>query len=160
MKQISELTQDELLQLDNQICFPLYATSKSMINAYRPFLEKLNLTYTQYIVMMVLWEVKDIAIRDLGHRLYLDSGTLTPLLKKLEAKGLLVRFRSKRDERVVNVVLTDKGLDLKNQAYSVPNDMLGEVDGLTMDELMELKQLLQKLHKSLEKHNKKLNPNK
>ena len=91
------------LRLDNQLCFPLYAASREIIRQYRPALDKLNLTYTQYITMMVLWEQTRISVKDLGARLYLDSGTLTPLLKNLEAKGYLRRERSKADERVLMV---------------------------------------------------------
>ena len=99
---LQQLSPDEMLQLDNQICFPLYATSKSMVAAYRPFLDRIGLTYTQYLVMMVLWShPKGLTVRALGDKLYLDSGTLTPLLKKLDAKGFIVRDRDYLDERVV-----------------------------------------------------------
>ena len=100
------------LKLDNQLCFPLYAASREVIRRYRPFLEELDLTYTQYITMMVFWEVGQINVKELGKRLYLDSGTLTPLLKSLEAKGYVNRSRSKSDERVLNVELTVAGEEL------------------------------------------------
>ncbi len=101
-------TYDEL-KLQNQLCFPLYACSKEIIRAYKPFLDELDLTYTQYITMMVLWEKKEMNVKTLGENLFLDSGTLTPVLKKLEAKGLLKRNRSKDDERNLLVTITSEG---------------------------------------------------
>ena len=95
---------DELLKLDNQLCFPLYAASKEIIRRYKPFLDELDITYTQYLVLLVLWEKDDILVKDLGARLYLDSGTLTPLLKKLEAKGYIQRKHTDKDERETYIV--------------------------------------------------------
>ena len=109
----------ESLKLENQICFPLYACAKEITRHYRPFLESLDLTYTQYITMMVLWEEKEINVKRLGERIFLDSGTLTPLLKQLEKKEYIVRGRSKDDERVLNVKITDKGLKLRDKALDV-----------------------------------------
>ena len=104
------------LSLRSQLCFPLYAASRETIKRYRPHLDKLGLTYTQYIVMMVFWEEKTQNVKQLGEKLYLDSGTLTPVLKTLEAKGYLVRSRSKEDERVLNVEITPAGEALKDEA--------------------------------------------
>ena len=111
------------LCLRSQLCFPLYAASREMIKRYRPHLDKLGLTYTQYIVMMVFWEEKTQNAKQLGEKLYLDSGTLTPVLKTLETKGYLVRSRSKEDERVLNVEITEAGEALKDEALTVPIEM-------------------------------------
>lgn len=110
----------EALKLDNQLCFPLYAVSKEIVKKYTPFLDKIGLTYTQYIAMMVLWEEKEITVKELGKRLFLDSGTITPVLKVLEKKGLVKRTRSDVDERVVNASLTEAGLSLREQAVDIP----------------------------------------
>ncbi|MBQ7103500.1 MAG: MarR family transcriptional regulator, partial [Anaerotignum sp.] len=99
----------DALKLRGQLCFPLYACAKETIRLYKPFLDELGLTYTQYITMMVLWEKKCLTVKELGKELYLDSGTLTPLLKKLEAKGYLIRERSKEDERNLFISLTEEG---------------------------------------------------
>lgn len=116
------MTENPLL-LERQLCFPLYACSRAMIKAYRPFLMKLGLTYTQYLVMLVLWSEKRIQVKELGSQLYLDSGTLTPLLKKMEANRLLVRERSAEDERVLFVRLTEHGEKLRKQAVDIPLQM-------------------------------------
>lgn len=113
----------DLLTLDAQLCFPLYACSREIIKRYRPFLEPLNLTYTKYIVMLVLWEEDGLGLKDIGERLFLDSGTLTPLLKSLEEQGLITRARDARDERNVVVSLTSKGKGLKESAKEVPLKM-------------------------------------
>ena len=111
------------LKLKNQLCFPLYAASREILRKYTPFLKELNLTYTQYIVMMVMWEEKTLTVGDLGKRLYLDTGTLSPLLKTMEEKGLIVRSRKKDDERVVTVSITADGEALRAKALSVPQKM-------------------------------------
>ena len=111
------------LRLDNQLCFPLYACSKEIIKRYKPFLEELDLTYTQYITMMVLWEKKEMNVKELGEHLYLDSGTLTPLLKKLESKGYITRSRMKTDERNVLIQITQAGEYLKEDAVHIPAEM-------------------------------------
>jgi DNA-binding MarR family transcriptional regulator len=111
------------LSLDKQICFSLYSASNAMGRAYQPLLKKLDLTYLQYIVMMVLWEDSTMNVKALGDKVHLDSGTLTPLLKRLEAKGLIVRARSKEDERVRIISLSDTGTALRQQAEQVPTDM-------------------------------------
>ncbi|MCQ2413078.1 MAG: MarR family transcriptional regulator [Sphaerochaetaceae bacterium] len=110
----------DVLKLDNQICFPLYACAKEVVRQYKPYLDELDLTYTQYIALMVLWEKGSVNVKELGERLYLDSGTLTPLLKNLEKKGYVTRSRSKEDERVLVVQLTQKGMDLREKAVEIP----------------------------------------
>jgi len=132
------------LRLENQLCFPLYAASREVIRHYRPHLDTLNLTYTQYITMMVLWAEREISVKLLGQRLYLDSGTLTPLLKSLEAKGYVTRTRSESDERVVLVRLTETGLALQEKALSVPAGMRLCIH-LTPEEAATLYKLLYKL---------------
>ena len=108
------------LKLENQLCFPLYACAKEVVRRYKPFLSELDLTYTQYIAMMVLWEEKEINVKDMGAKLYLDSGTLTPLLKKLESKGYINRERSDADERNLIITITESGEKLKDKAADVP----------------------------------------
>ena len=132
------------LKLDNQLCFPLYACSKEIVRMYKPLLDPLGLTYTQYITMMVLWEDGQSTVKELGERLFLDSGTLTPVLKKLEEKGYLTRERSKDDERNLIVNLTDKGLELRDEALSVPYSLASCVK-LTKEEAYTLYTLLRKL---------------
>ena len=111
------------LKLCNQLCFPLYACSREMIKLYKPWLDEIGLTYTQYITMMVLWEHKSMTVKMLGQELYLDSGTLTPLLKKLEDKGLVTRRRSDRDERNLIVTITEAGEAMKDAALHIPGEM-------------------------------------
>ena len=108
------------LKLENQLCFPLYACSKEMVKAYKPYLDELDLTYTQYITMMVMWEHKELKVKEVGKYLYLDSSTLTPLLKRLEEKGYITRRRSAEDERDLIVTITECGEALKEKASSVP----------------------------------------
>ena len=134
----------DALKLENQLCFPLYAASREVIKRYHPYLSALDLTYTQYIAMMVLWDVKKLTVKELGAKLFLDSGTLTPVLKSLESKGYIVRSRSKEDERVLNVEITDKGEQLKEQAVSIPAHVAGCVK-LDTQEALQLYQLLYKL---------------
>ena len=145
MEGLEEIKVEDMLKLENQLCFSLYVTSKEIVNAYRPYLEPLDLTYTQYIVMMALWEYKDMAVKELGHLLMLDSGTLTPLLKKLEAKGYLSRKRSKKDERVVMVILTAEGKALRERSMTVPQELTKSVKGFSVEDVRELKRLLRKL---------------
>ncbi len=134
----------DVLKLDNQLCFPLYAASREVIKLYRPHLEGLDLTYTQYIAMLVLWEEHSISVRDLGYRLHLDSGTLTPVLKSLEAKGLVKRYRCVSDERVLIVEPTAQGEELRDEALSVPQNMASCVK-LSGEESLQLYKLLYKL---------------
>ena len=136
------------LKLGNQICFPLYACSKEIIKKYKPFLDPLGLTYTQYITLMALWEENDVTVKALGERLYLDSGTLTPLLKKMEVQGLVIRERSPRDERNVCIRLTEKGLALKDKALAVPKQ-IGSCISLSNEEMTLLRQMLNKILKQL-----------
>ena len=110
----------EVLRLQNQLCFPLYAASREIVKKYTPILEKLDLTYTQYVTMMVLWEEEQISAKALGEKLFLDSGTMTPVLKALEKKELITRARSSEDERVLIVTITAKGMELREQALAVP----------------------------------------
>ena len=132
------------LKLDNQLCFPLYAASREVVQAYRPFLDELDLTYTQYITMMVLWEYGEISAKELGKKLFLDSGTLTPVLKSMEKKGFLTRTRSAEDERVLLVSVTEKGRQLREQALAVPGKVSGCIR-LTEKESRQLYQLLYKI---------------
>lgn len=134
----------ECLKLTNQLCFPLYACSRNVIKKYKPLLDRFDLTYTQYIVMMVLWEHDDINVKDLGEKLYLDSGTLTPLLKNLEGKGYISRVRNNVDERNLNVFLTDAGRKLKDEVITIPSE-IGKCVNLTEDEAKELYRLLYKI---------------
>lgn len=131
----------DMLKLENQLCFPLYACSKEIIRAYKPFLDEIDLTYTQYITMMVMWEKKEMNVKTLGENLFLDSGTLTPVLKKLESKGLLKRTRSKTDERNLLVTITKEGEELKEKAKEVPQK-IGKCIKLQENEAKELYRLL------------------
>ena len=135
---------EESLKLKNQLCFPLYACSKELIKRYKPLLDKLDLTYTQYIAMMVLWEYGSINVKNLGDMLYLDSGTLTPLLKKLESKGYITRNRDTADERNLIISITDSGKKLKNEAMGVPSE-ISKCVCLTEEEAIELYRLLYKV---------------
>jgi DNA-binding MarR family transcriptional regulator len=131
----------EKLKLGNQLCFPLYACAKEIIRKYKPYLDKIDLTYTQYITMMVLWEMKTVNVKTLGECLYLDSGTLTPVLKKLESKGYITRVRSSEDERNLVVTITEEGEELKDMALDIPSEMgacvnLGKEEGKMLYDLL------------------------
>ena len=141
---MSENERYEALRLDNQLCFPLYACAKEIVRRYKPFLDEIDLTYTKYIVMMVLWEEREINVKELGSRLYLDSGTLTPVLKRLEQKGLITRQRDDKDERVLIVSITKEGDELKDKAVEIPVKMAGCVS-LEPQDAAELYRLLHKL---------------
>lgn len=134
----------DVLKLENQLCFPLYACAKEIVRKYKPILDELDLTYTQYITMMVMWDKKELNVKELGENIYLDSGTLTPVLKKLEAKGYVKRIRSKDDERILLVILTEKGENLKQHALSIP-DKIGQCIDLESDDIITLRQLLNKM---------------
>lgn len=134
----------DCLKLKSQLCFPLYACSKEIIRKYKPFLDKFDLTYTQYITMMALWENESMNVRELGLVLFLDSGTLTPVLKKLESKGYIERKRSKEDERNLIVTVTEKGWKLREEALSIPESMSSCVN-LEPEEASELYRLLYKV---------------
>lgn len=138
------MTTDHHLKLDQQICFSLYAASREIIKLYKPILDPHRLTYTQYLAMMVLWEEEKITVKRMGKRLHLDSGTLTPLLKKLEAMGHVSRYRSPEDDRVVIVELTDQGSQLKQNMLDVPIQMASQVQ-LPIEEALQLKKQLDHL---------------
>ena len=141
---MEEKIYDEMLKLDNQLCFPLYAASRQVVSLYTPYLKELGLTYTQYIVFLVLWETDGIPVGELGRRLYLDNGTLTPLLKKLEAAGYLTRSRDTADERVVIVSLTGEGRALKEKAKEIPLK-IGTCINLSVNDAKALFEILRKL---------------
>lgn len=132
---------DDALRLDRQLCFPLYACSREIVKKYKPFLDAIGLTYTQYIVMLVLWEEQTVTAKALGERLRLDSGTLTPLLKRLEAQGLIARARSPKDERTLVVSLTDAGRALKLDAADIPA-RIGACITISPDDAMTLYRIL------------------
>ena len=132
------------LKIENQICFPLYACSREIIKSYKPFLDEIDLTYTQYIAMMVLWEHKTMNVKAMGEQLYLDSGTLTPVLKKLESKGYITRQRSTADERNLIVTITDAGEVLKEKAVTVPAE-IAKCSNLDPGEAAELYRILYKM---------------
>ena len=134
----------DVLKLDNQLCFPLYAVSKEIVRSYTPFLSEIDLTYTQYIAMMVMWEHKEVTVKELGKKLFLDSGTLTPLLKNLEKKGLVVRERSKSDERFLVVTVTDEGMKLRDKAVEIPGKV-GSCIQLDENEALQLYTIIKKL---------------
>ncbi len=134
----------EEIRLEKQLCFPIYACAKEITRRYRPYLDKIDLTYTQYITMMVLWERRNICVKDLGSILMLDSGTLTPLLKKLEQKGLIERKRSDEDERYLDICVTDKGLALRSEACRIQENMCKSVN-ISEDEARTLKGILGKI---------------
>ena len=140
---------DEILKLENQLCFPLYVAAKEVINQYKPFLADIDLTYTQYIAMMVLWTNKAISVKDLGISLHLDSGTLTPLLKRLESKGYVNRTRSEEDERVVVIHITKEGELLKERAVEIPEKIVNCLQ-LSSEDAKLLYKLLYKLIGSID----------
>ena len=135
------------LALDNQLCFALYVCSKEVIRKYQPLLEPLNLTYTMYITLLCLWEKEGVTVKELGQRLYLDSGTLTPLLKKMENQNLITRSRSKDDERTVYINLTEEGRALKEKCLDVPSKMAC----CKMIDLQQAPKLLESLHEIMSK---------
>ncbi len=142
---------DNTLKLDNQLCFAVYACSREITRLYRPFLDELGLTYPQYLTLLVLWESDSCTVKELGDRLYLDSGTLTPMLKRMEIDGLLNRMRSQTDERKVYVALTPQGKALKERAYCIPKTLLKSA-GVTKEEFQHMfclfQNLLSRIHKT------------
>lgn len=140
----------EKLKLGNQLCFPLYAAARQVVNLYTPFFKALGITYTQYIVFMVLWESDNITVGELGKRLYLNNGTLTPLLKKMEKEGYVVRERSSKDERVVTIRLTDKGRQMRERAVDIP-DKVGGCIPIPKEKARELYKLLYEVIDAVEK---------
>jgi DNA-binding MarR family transcriptional regulator len=145
---------NDILKLDNQLCFALYNANRAMTKAYKPLLDPLGLTYPQYLVMLALLEKDNILVKDLGQILYLDSGTLTPLLKRMEAAGLVERTRSTRDERQVYITLTSKGKALEGKLEQVPIDICKNRD-CNIDALTQLRDALKKLNQDLIKATKK-----
>ncbi|MBR5127527.1 MAG: MarR family transcriptional regulator [Roseburia sp.] len=139
----------EVLKLANQICFPLYVSSKEIVKRYTPFLDEIDLTYTQYITMMVLWEYEEMNVKELGKHLYLDSGTLTPVLKKLEQKGYVSRKRDTKDERVLNVAVTPLGMELREKALDVPAK-IGSCIDLSQEDALKLHEILHRVLKNFE----------
>ena len=135
---------EECLRLENQICFPMYVASKEIVRRYIPLLNKLDLTYTQYITLLALWEKDHITVKELGEKLYLDSGTLTPLLNKLEKKGYIIKNKSDKDGRELVVIVTTKGLELKQKALEVPPEIAKCVN-LKKEEAIVFYQLLHKV---------------
>ncbi|WP_346356057.1 MarR family transcriptional regulator [Azotosporobacter soli] len=141
--------QEEMLRLDNQLCFAVYASAKAIVGAYRTELEKIGLTYTQYIALLALWEKEEMTLKELGRRLFLDSGTLTPMLKKMAAAGLLTRLRSTTDERNMVVRLTEQGRALKSKVYSLPEQTLC-ASKLSLEEAVQLREQLKRLLHALQ----------
>jgi len=137
------------IKLENQLCFPIYALSREIIKSYKPFLDKFDFTYTQYITMLVMWEDEKITFKNLGKKLHLDSGTLTPVVKKLESKGLVIKYRTKEDDRVVVIELTEKGRLLKNDIVEVPEKMSCN-SVISESQASELKEKLNKILKQFE----------
>jgi DNA-binding MarR family transcriptional regulator len=131
----------EMLRLDNQLCFSLYVCSKEIIRKYKPLLDPYGLTYTGYIILMALWEEDNITVKNLGKRLYLDSGTLTPMLKKLEALGHISRSRGEEDERNVYITLTDQGRNFQDEALSIPEKLVCSLDLDKKDGMILLEEL-------------------
>ncbi|MGJ1322899.1 MarR family winged helix-turn-helix transcriptional regulator [Sphingobacterium faecium] len=136
----------DLLKLDNQLCFPLYALSREIIQRYRPHLDEIGLTYPQYLVLMVLWENDKQTVNQIGQKLLLDSGTLTPLLKRLEQKEIVLRQRSTVDERVVEISLTTIGIELKKKAKCIPEKLIQELE-ITQEEIDSIRSIADKILK-------------
>ena len=143
------MTENDKLKLDNQLCFSLYALSREVIKMYQPVLSKYNLTYTQYVTMLAMWEMEKTPFKELAKKLDLDSGTLTPVLKKLEAMDLINKYRDKNDDRMVIVELTEKAMDLEKEIVEVPDQMYCKLDGFDKDEMLQLKKSLDKMLKKL-----------
>ena len=137
-------TRYEALKLENQLCFPLYACAREVVKRYKPFLDDIDLTYTQYVTMMVLWEKPSVTSKEIGERLHLDSGTLTPVIKKLAEKGFVTRARSAEDERNLVVALTDAGLALRDRAACIPGQM-GKCICLSPEDAQALYRILYQL---------------
>ena len=135
---------NDILKLDNQLCFAVYAFSREITNQYKPMLHELGLTYPQYLVLLVLWQHKEQTVNQLGEQLRLDSGTLTPLLKRMEQKGVLTRTRSESDERVVMVSLTTKGKAMKTKAQCIP-EKLAQSLNMSVKEVMQLQKTIRKI---------------
>lgn len=140
------------LALDNQFCFALYSASLAMTKTYKPYLDKLGLTYPQYLVMLVLWQQDDVLVKTIGEKLFLDSGTLTPLLKRLEASSLIARTRDETDEQQVRITLTKEGRALRKKAQDIPHQVLC-ASGQSLDMLEKLRAQLSAVRNDLARHN-------
>ncbi|MGG1551841.1 MarR family winged helix-turn-helix transcriptional regulator [Paenibacillus ferrarius] len=138
------MSSSEFLKLENQLCFSLYASSRAITRMYRPLLEELGITYPQYLVLLVLWDQEESTVKELSEKLDLDSGTLTPMLKRMEAQQLLVRRRSQEDERVVNILLTETGRALYDRAMCIPQTLFA-ASGLSQEEIVSFNQQLQRI---------------
>ncbi|MFT6216027.1 MAG: DNA-binding MarR family transcriptional regulator [Roseivirga sp.] len=146
---------DSQLKLDYQICFPIYSTSRLITKAYKPFLDKMGLTYPQYLVLMVLWEDDELSVNKITERLMLNTNTISPLLKRMEKMELLNRNRSSKDERSVTVKLTEKGKQLKSEARPIPEKLLGALltENIELSDVMQLKEMLSEWIKILSNKN-------
>ncbi|RTE09331.1 MarR family winged helix-turn-helix transcriptional regulator [Paenibacillus whitsoniae] len=142
------MSSSEFLKLENQLCFSLYASSRAITRMYRPLLEELGITYPQYLVLLVLWDQEESTVKELSEKLDLDSGTLTPMLKRMEAQQLLVRRRSQEDERVVNILLTETGRALYDRAICIPQTLFA-ASGLSEEEIVSFNQQLQRIISSV-----------
>ncbi|KQY83102.1 MULTISPECIES: MarR family winged helix-turn-helix transcriptional regulator [Paenibacillus] len=150
--------QNDSLKLDNQLCFAIYACSREITKMYQPYLEVLGVTYSQYLVLMVLWEREECTVKEIGEALYLDSGTLTPLLKRLQSAGHIHRERSAQDERKVLITLTDSGRELRNKALAIPSSIQGDacLNSTEFEALLgQFKGLLHKVHETNMKESRK-----
>ena len=145
----------DMIKLENQVCFPLYACAKELVRQYTPYLKELGLTYTQYIVMMVLWERGEVSSRDLADCLHLDYGTLTPVLKRLEQAGYILRERSSEDERLLTISITEKGSGLKDKAVAIP-PCIADCMGLSQEEFKLLYMLTYKALGNMETNTEKI----
>lgn len=142
---------EDKLKLTNQVCFPVYSLAKEIVNRYRPFLEEMGLTYPQYLVMLILWEQSEQTVSELGEKLKLDSGTLTPLLKRLEQKKLVTRTRSSKDERVVKISTTDEGQKLETKAMGIPQQLAQSMH-LAEEDLLMLKNVIENILVKIKKN--------
>ena len=144
----------EQLKLENQLCFPLYAASRLIIREYQPYLDKLEITYPQYLVLMVLWETDNMTVNDISRKLILNTNTVTPLLKRMEVQGIITRIRSEEDERKVNIKLTDKGWLMRTEAANIPGKLTACIipDEMKVEDLIDLKDKLNVLMDYLSKN--------
>ncbi|MBD0382684.1 MarR family winged helix-turn-helix transcriptional regulator [Paenibacillus sedimenti] len=145
------MSSNEFLKLENQLCFSLYASSRAITRMYRPFLEELGITYPQYLVLLVLWDHKESTVKELSEKLDLDSGTLTPMLKRMEAQQLIQRQRSTEDERIVIIRITDAGLALYEKAMCIPQALLA-TSGLSLEEIHKFNEQLKRIINSVNAH--------
>ncbi|MEW9698236.1 MarR family winged helix-turn-helix transcriptional regulator [Paenibacillus sp. SI8] len=146
------MSSNEFLKLENQLCFSLYASSRAITRMYRPYLEELGITYPQYLVLLVLWDQKESTVKELSEKLDLDSGTMTPMLKRMEAQQLVLRQRSAEDERIVNIRITETGMALKEKALCIPQALLASC-GLSLEEIYSFNDQLKRIINSVNAHN-------